>query len=264
MSCGAFVAMALLALVWSVSLCLAGSWGGLLPDQPDDLLSNPTSGSALLDRWNSRFTGLGPKEETCQKITDPIGQKCKRFAYTHTIIPNLLNHDSQGEAGGRLRSYQLDRIRAVLNETCAEEFLFLLCTYHFTPCSRGLVVPISACSGFCRRVQAQCLPQLLKRGIKWPATIDCNELLDRSYINPKREIAHVCVNSVEALSEATSASPVVRAGPDIPERPEEPGEGWLVSFRDGFRVIRNAILVIMRSWTTPEKLPRLRNDMIAC
>lgn len=81
---------------------------------------------------------------SCQVITVPL---CQDLVYNHTIMPNLLGHSTQDEAGLEVHQfYPLVRVR------CSEDLRFFLCSVYLPVCTILDQAP-PPCRSLCERAR---------------------------------------------------------------------------------------------------------------
>lgn len=107
-----------------------------------------------------------PHHDKCQKITVPI---CQDIQYNTTIMPNLLNHQKQDDAGLEVHQYfPLIKIK------CSPDLHFFLCSVYIPVCTI-LDRPLPPCRSLCLSAQSGCEPTMLKFGFNWPQQLECSQ-----------------------------------------------------------------------------------------
>ncbi|XP_061771405.1 atrial natriuretic peptide-converting enzyme-like isoform X2 [Nerophis ophidion] len=99
----------------------------------------------------------------CQSITVPM---CKGLAYTHTIMPNVLGHGTQEDAGLHLNSFYV-----LANVECSPHMKPFLCSVFTPECVAGKARP--PCRTLCEQVRSSCEPVLKQFGFSWPIALEC-------------------------------------------------------------------------------------------
>lgn len=143
-------------------------------------------------------------ERTCQPIAIDI---CKGVGYNHTVMPNLLNHDTQQEAQLSLQSYN-----PLITYGCSQKLRFFLCSVHTPMCTTNWKHPIGPCRPLCEHVRELCLPVLTEFGFFWPEKLECSRF-------PLENKEELCME-----------------GPKIPEQPRAKKD---TERRDECSTIRN-------------------------
>lgn len=108
---------------------------------------------------------------TCQPIRVPL---CKSLPYNMTRLPNLLYHITQEKVLSNVDSIE---IRALINTSCSDALVFLLCVYHLPICTKAFHNPIPPCRSVCNKVKRECTPTLRLFNHDWPSDIvQCDKL----------------------------------------------------------------------------------------
>ncbi|XP_068755257.1 frizzled-4-like [Montipora capricornis] len=113
--------------------------------------------------------GFRKKGWKCEKITSSL---CDEFGYNRTRMPNILGHDSQGEA-----EQELLQFLPLIRYQCASQLQFFLCSAYFPMCTEKVDVMITSCRPLCEFVRMKCLPVLSEFGIAWPVNLNCSKFL---------------------------------------------------------------------------------------
>ncbi|ELT94235.1 hypothetical protein CAPTEDRAFT_101526, partial [Capitella teleta] len=104
--------------------------------------------------------------DKCEPITIPL---CKELEYNLTIMPNLLNHQKQDDAGLEVHQFfPLVKVR------CSPYLKFFLCTMYVPVCTL-IEEPIPPCRGLCLHAKNGCEGLMNKFGFQWPDTLDCDQ-----------------------------------------------------------------------------------------
>ncbi|XP_031561388.1 secreted frizzled-related protein 3-like [Actinia tenebrosa] len=107
---------------------------------------------------------------TCQPIRVSI---CKSLPYNMTRLPNLLYHYTQESVAASVDNVE---IRTLINTSCSDALVFLLCVYHLPICTSGFDIPIPPCRSVCNKVKRECTPSLQLFGRKWPSDVNCENM----------------------------------------------------------------------------------------
>lgn len=119
------------------------------------------SGGALI----SDNEGL-PHHGRCEPITIPL---CKDIQYNETIMPNLLNHQSQKDAGMEVHQFfPLVKVR------CSPYLKFFLCAMYVPVCT-VLEDALPPCRSLCIQARNGCETLMNKFGFRWPEALECNK-----------------------------------------------------------------------------------------
>ncbi|XP_072769154.1 uncharacterized protein [Nerophis lumbriciformis] len=99
----------------------------------------------------------------CQSITVPM---CKGLAYNQTIMPNVLGHNTQEDAGLHLNSFYV-----LANVECSPHLKPFLCSVFTPECVAGKAKP--PCRTQCEQVRSSCEQVLKQFGFSWPLALEC-------------------------------------------------------------------------------------------
>ncbi|XP_063810440.1 frizzled-7-like [Pseudophryne corroboree] len=157
----------------------------------------------LLSAVSSGEKGLPvPEHGFCQPISIPL---CADIAYNQTILPNLLGHGSQEEAG-----LEVHQFFPLVTVRCSPELRFFLCSMYAPVCT-VLEAAIPPCRSLCERARGGCEALMNKFGFQWPERLRCENF-------PVHGAGDICVgqNSSETPpGGATPAAPSLQP-PDTP------------------------------------------------
>ncbi|XP_062264422.1 frizzled-7-like [Platichthys flesus] len=143
----------------------------------------------LISAQNHEDDGqAAPRRSSCEPITIPL---CTDISYTETIMPNLLGHNTQEEAGREMSQFD-----PLLKTKCSRELRFFLCSMYAPVCT-VLEEAIPPCRSLCKRVKKRCQKRMNKFGYQWPDQLNCKNFPD----------GQICVD--QNNSPATTAPPVV-------------------------------------------------------
>jgi len=127
----------------------------------------------------------------CEPITIPL---CKDIRYNETIMPNLLNHQKQEDAGLEIHQYI-----PLVKVQCSPDLKFFLCSMYAPVCTTSERA-IPPCRSLCESARKGCENLMNKFGFRWPETLDCDKL-------PRAGGEDVCVGgSNEQPSDCLSTS----------------------------------------------------------
>lgn len=130
----------------------------------------------------------------CEPITIPL---CKDIQYNETIMPNLLNHVKQDDAG-----LEVHQFFPLVKVQCSPQLKFFLCTMYVPVCT-VLDKAIPPCRSLCNQARTGCEVLMNKFGFQWPESLRCE----------KFPSAGLCVgeNTTEG-AEPTKAPPISGGG----------------------------------------------------
>ncbi|XP_034406923.1 frizzled-7-like [Cyclopterus lumpus] len=102
----------------------------------------------------------------CQLISVPL---CKDLVYNQTIMPNLLGHTTQEDAG--LEVHQFYPLVKVQDSVDLKVFLCFL----YVPVCTVLEEALPPCRSLCERARLGCEDLMAKFGFQWPEKFRCED-----------------------------------------------------------------------------------------
>ena len=102
----------------------------------------------------------------CEPITIPL---CKDIQYNETIMPNLLNHQRQDDAG-----LEVHQFFPLVKVQCSPYLKFFLCTMYAPVCT-VLEEAIPPCRSLCIEARTGCEGLMNKFGFQWPDNLECSK-----------------------------------------------------------------------------------------
>ncbi|XP_060111253.1 frizzled-2 [Heteronotia binoei] len=144
--------------------------------------------AALAGAWGEKGLPV-PEHGFCQPISIPL---CTDIAYNQTILPNLLGHTSQEDAG-----LEVHQFYPLVKVQCSAELKFFLCSMYAPVCT-VLEQAIPPCRSICQRARHGCEALMNKFGFQWPERLRCEHF-------PRHGAEQLCVgqnHSEEAASPA--------------------------------------------------------------
>ncbi|XP_025832107.1 frizzled-7-like [Agrilus planipennis] len=137
---------------------------------------------------------LIPHHDKCQQITVPF---CMDIQYNTTIMPNLLNHQKQDDAGLEVHQFfPLVKVR------CSPDLQFFLCSVYVPVCTI-LERPIPPCRSLCLNAKSGCESIMEKFGFKWPENLDCAQYPEGQDID-----GMMCVGENKTAPASSTYSPL--------------------------------------------------------
>ena len=105
------------------------------------------------------------EHDKCEPITIPL---CKDIQYNQTIMPNLLNHQKQDDAG-----LEVHQFYPLVKVQCSPYLKFFLCTMYVPVCT---VLPeaIPPCRSLCEQARTGCETLMNRFGFQWPDSLECS------------------------------------------------------------------------------------------
>lgn len=107
---------------------------------------------------------------TCQPITVPI---CEDVSYTNTILPNILGHKSQQEAG-----LAINQFLPLIKVECSPHLKPFLCSVYTPKCVLGR--PQAPCRTLCEKARSGCGRLMSSFGLPWPESLKCEAFTTES------------------------------------------------------------------------------------
>lgn len=101
---------------------------------------------------------------SCQLISIPL---CSDIAYNQTIMPNLLGHADQDQAG-----LEVHQFYPLVEVQCSTELRFFLCSIYAPVCTL-LERAIPPCRSLCERARRGCEALMNTFGFQWPEKLRC-------------------------------------------------------------------------------------------
>ncbi|VDD76733.1 unnamed protein product [Mesocestoides corti] len=107
-----------------------------------------------------------PYAETskCELIRIPA---CQGLPYNNTILPNIMGHTSQEEAGQDVTQYN-----SLVKIPCSPSLKLFLCSLYFPVCTQ-LHKPLPPCRSLCEQNRQRCEPIMRSFSFQWPASMQC-------------------------------------------------------------------------------------------
>ncbi|KAM3585711.1 uncharacterized protein V6R79_025128 [Siganus canaliculatus] len=132
-----------------------------------------------------------PEHGSCQTITIPL---CTDLAYNQTILPNLLGHSSQEDAGLEVHQfYPLVQVR------CSADLRFFLCSMYAPVCT-VLDRAIAPCRSLCEQARRGCEALMNRFGFQWPERLRCENF-------PVHGAGEICVGQNTSNPEPDPTTP---------------------------------------------------------
>jgi len=127
---------------------------------------SPSFAQVLSSSRVSDRESLIPHHGRCEPITIPL---CKEIRYNETIMPNLLNHPKQEDAG-----LEVHQFFPLVKVQCSPDLQFFLCSMYAPVCTI-LEKPIPPCKSLCQSARDGCEGLMNKFGFRWPESLDCDK-----------------------------------------------------------------------------------------
>ncbi|KAE8283409.1 Frizzled-2 [Larimichthys crocea] len=141
-----------------------------------------------------------PEHGFCQPISIPL---CTDIAYNQTIMPNLVGHYNQEDAG-----LEVHQFYPLVKVQCSPELKFFLCSMYAPVCT-VLEKAIPPCRSICERARQGCEALMNKFGFQWPDRLRCENF-------PVLGDGQICVGQNESSPATVPPIMPVPGTQDIP------------------------------------------------
>lgn len=121
----------------------------------------------------------------CEPITINL---CMNIPYNETIMPNLMNHQKQEDAGAEVHQYA-----PLVKMKCSPDLRFFLCTVYAPVCTI-IDKAIPPCRSLCESARSGCEGLMNTFGFNWPEALDCSKM-------PENDGAELCVGNNETSTQ---------------------------------------------------------------
>lgn len=159
----------------------------------------------------------------CEPITINL---CMNIPYNETIMPNLMNHQKQEDAGQEVHQFA-----PLVKMKCSPDLRFFLCTVYAPVCTI-IDRAIPPCRSLCESARAGCERLMNSFGFTWPDNLDCSKL-------PENGGPELCVGHNETTPPEPSPPvyppprmPVAEFQPSWTGGPKPYGSGFMLGARD--------------------------------
>uniref|UniRef100_G3NV22 Frizzled class receptor 7b n=1 Tax=Gasterosteus aculeatus TaxID=69293 RepID=G3NV22_GASAC len=148
-----------------------------------------------------------PEHGFCQPISIPL---CTDIAYNQTIMPNLLGHTNQEDAG-----LEVHQFYPLVKVQCSADLKFFLCSMYAPVCT-VLEQAIPPCRTLCERARQGCEALMNKFGFQWPERLRCEAF-------PVHGAGEICVGqNTSEPSSPSSSSPFAPEPVTLPPSIDRP------------------------------------------
>ncbi|KAH9415239.1 Wnt-activated receptor [Dermatophagoides pteronyssinus] len=96
---------------------------------------------------------------------------CMDIGYNYTSMPNLLEMETQEEAG-----LEVHQFWPLVEINCSDDLKFFLCSMYAPICIEEYPGHIPSCKSVCERAREGCKPIMIQYGFPWPDKMNCSEL----------------------------------------------------------------------------------------
>lgn len=120
----------------------------------------------LFANIGTAFAQQKPQHGKCEPISIPL---CKDIPYNLTIMPNLLSHQKQEDAG-----LEVHQFFPLVKVKCSPHLKFFLCTMYVPVCT-VLEEAIPPCRSLCNQARNGCESLMNKFGFYWPESLQCDQ-----------------------------------------------------------------------------------------
>ncbi|XP_075213960.1 frizzled class receptor [Lycorma delicatula] len=151
-----------------------------------------------------------PHHGRCEPITIPF---CMDIKYNETIMPNLLNHQKQEDAG-----LEVHQFFPLVKVKCSHDLQFFLCSIYAPVCTI-LDRAIPPCRSLCLSARHGCEELMNKFGFPWPEDLDCAKF-------PEAGGPDICVGENNTSGANSGSRPS-----SMPNQPIHTGVGYPPGYR---------------------------------
>ncbi|KAF1379754.1 hypothetical protein PFLUV_G00179320 [Perca fluviatilis] len=144
-----------------------------------------------------------PEHGFCQPISIPL---CTDIAYNQTIMPNLVGHYNQEDAG-----LEVHQFYPLVKVQCSPELKFFLCSMYAPVCT-VLEKAIPPCRSICERAKQGCEALMNKFGFQWPDRLRCENF-------PVLGDGQICVGQNDSSPATVTPITPVRGAQDFTTAP---------------------------------------------
>ena len=142
----------------------------------------------------------------CEAITIPL---CQDVPYNMTIMPNLLNHQRQEDAG-----LEVHQFYPLVKVQCSEDLQYFLCSMYAPVCTL-LESALPPCKSLCLSARNGCESLMNKFGFSWPDSLSCEQFPEGGLcFDRNRTKTPVTVSSTKAPNVTKPSTPSITK--DIP------------------------------------------------
>nr|BAV17683.1 frizzled1 [Patiria pectinifera] len=175
--------------------------GGILPDFTAHIVAIVVVFLCTLSAVECQIGSISSGR--CEPITIPL---CQDVPYNETIMPNLLNHNRQEEAG-----LEVHQFYPLVKVQCSVDLKYFLCSMYAPFCARIPDHPaLQPCRSLCLSARSGCEELMNKFGFSWPASLDCDQFpesglcFDRNRTTDKFTVPPTTPPNVTKLPATTS------------------------------------------------------------
>ncbi|TNN51864.1 Frizzled-1 [Liparis tanakae] len=111
-----------------------------------------------------------PSAASCQTISVPL---CRDLPYTETVLPNVLGHATQEEAGTAAFQFA-----SLVRLGCSTHLKPFVCSVYTPECVEG--TPRPPCRTLCEHARSDCQSLMSKFGLRWPDSLKCDAFTTES------------------------------------------------------------------------------------
>ncbi|XP_078091551.1 frizzled-1-like [Mustelus asterias] len=174
-------------------------------------------------QYNSERGISIPDHGFCQPISIPL---CTDIAYNQTIMPNLLGHTNQEDAG-----LEVHQFYPLVKVQCSPELKFFLCSMYAPVCT-VLEQAIPPCRSLCERARQGCEALMNKFGFQWPESLRCENFpvhgsLDLCVGQNNTERGSPTLDPTQSLPEPGPGTGTVYPRGPLPPPPSSPHQHFV-------------------------------------
>lgn len=157
-----------------------------------------------------------PHHDRCEPIVIPL---CKDIQYNETIMPNLLNHQKQEDAG-----LEVHQFFPLVKVNCSPDLKIFLCSVYAPVCTI-IETALPPCRSLCESARAGCEDLMNKFGFQWPDSLDCAKY-------PEAGPDQLCVGDPKKRPPSDKGDRDREISPylTVPPYPDHPSQGLIPKY----------------------------------
>lgn len=132
-----------------------------------------------------------PRRGRCEAITIPL---CKNIQYNETIMPNLLKHENQEDAG-----LEVHQFFPLVEVQCSPDLRIFLCSVYAPMCT-SMDRAIPPCRSLCQSARSGCERLMNQYGFQWPESLDCSKF-------PVLGSSDICIDGYKSRTTGNTEKP---------------------------------------------------------
>ncbi|XP_076045581.1 frizzled class receptor [Oratosquilla oratoria] len=154
---------------------------------------------------------ISPQHDRCEPIAITMC-KSDRIPYNTTMMPNMLDHQTQEEAG-----LEVHQFFPLVKVDCSPDLHMFLCSVYVPLCTI-METPLPPCRPLCLSAKQGCENLMNKFGFQWPESLDCNKFPADSelcFIQNRSSVGRPRPPKLDVLNDRGRRPPNQYAGKDF-------------------------------------------------